>query len=278
MQVLPEVFSDEPGATFLRTFLQPFQELLDEVAELVEVGVPTLLDVAAVPGPVIAALHAPDQLEQFTQACLDHLASWLGITLRPPPARSVEWNRTFLRRSVDLLPLRGTLPGIDGLLRAWLDGDVVGGASDADSGSVLVVTDLAAATNGGGSAMQLGATATLGVDTVLGEAPDDWLVVDLVLRDDVEVLRHPVGVDAVRRAALALLEAERPAHVHGELRLRGRTLQLAPEGDPSTWGDAPPPYARLADPGSDLPDGTAMVWDDPWVARFPDETIKGSAW
>jgi hypothetical protein len=116
------------------------------------------------------------------------------------------------------------------------------------------------------------------VDSIAGAGPEFYLVVDLVVRPELPLLRHPVGIDSLRLAALALLEAERPAHVHGELRIRGHTLQLAPPGDPSEWGDDETPYARLGEPRGDEPDGTALVWDHPWVSYFPDKTVRGSEW
>jgi hypothetical protein len=272
LELLPEVYRQEPG--FLARFLAPMQRLLDELAEEIQVGLPELFDLDATPPVVVSRNHPLDRVEELTFGCLAFLAGWVGLSLRPPPARSVDWNRGFLLRALPLLPQRGTLPGIDGLLRAWLADDIV---DPAPGPVVLLTTDLSSRVNGGGSAFQLGATATLGVDTVAGPGPDSYLVVDLVVRPDLPLLRHPVGVDSLRLAALALLDAERPAHVHGELRIRGHTMQLAPPGDPADWGDAPP-YARLGEPRGAEPDGTALVWDDPWVSYFPDEAVRGSEW
>lgn len=272
LELLPEVYRQDPG--FLGRFLAPMQRLLDELAEEIEVGLPELFDLEATPPAVVARNHPQDRVAELTFRCLAFLAGWVGLALRPPPARSVDWNRGFLLRALPLLPLRGTLPGIDGLLRAWLADDII----DPSPGpQVLLITDLSPHVNGGESAFQLGATSTLGVDTVAGSGPDSYLVVDLVVRPDLPLLRHPVGVDSLRLAALALLDAERPAHVHGELRIRGHTMQLAPPGDPATWGDASP-YARLGEPRGAEPDGTALVWDDPWVSYFPDEAVRGSEW
>lgn len=278
MSVLPDVFAEPPGADLLTRILEPLQTVLDDLADEVELAIPELFDLATTPPALIRRLHPVDQVDEVTYACLAFLAGWVGLTLRPPPARSLQWNRQYLLRALHLLPMRGTLPGIDGLLRAWLADDIVDPVPHDEGGPILIATDLSPHTNGAGSSFQLNETASLGVDTVLGPGPDSFVVIDLVLRSQVALLRCPVGVDALRRAALSLLDAERPAHVHGELRLRGHTMQLAPPGAPDTWGDAAPPYARLADPDSSVPNGTAMVWADPWVARFPDKTLKGSEW
>jgi hypothetical protein len=276
LELLPEVFRRPPGGDFLARFLAPMQQLLDDLADEIELGLPELFDLRSTPPEVVARHHPEDGLADVTFRCLAFLAGWVGLALRPPPARSIEWNRQFLLRALPLLPLRGTLPGIDGLLRAWLADDLVDpGPPEAP---ILLVTDLSPHVNGGSSSFQVGETSTLGVDTVAGLGPDSYLVVDVVVRRDLPLLRHPVGVDSLRLAGLALLEAERPAHVHGELRIRGHTMQLAPPGGPATWGDDAPPYARLGEPRGDEPDGTALVWDDPWVSHFPDDTVRGSEW
>lgn len=274
LQLLPEVYRQEPAITFLTSFLAPLQGLLDDLADEIEVGLPELFDLDATPPAVVSKNHPPDEIDELTFRCLRFLAGWVGLPLRPPPACSVEWNRAFLLRALPLLPLRGTVPGIDALLRAWLAGDIV----DPAGTPILLVTDLSPTVNGGSSSFQLGETSTLGVDTVAGLGPDSYLVVDVIPQPHLPLLRHPVGLDSLRLAALALLDAERPAHVHGELRIRGHTMQLAPPGDPANWFDKKQPYARLGEPRGAEPDGTALVWDDPWVSHFPDKTVRGSQW
>lgn len=284
LALMPEVYRDGDGGPLAR-FLQPFEELLLDLHEEIiggdstvpgEGGLAELFDLTSAPPRALSRNHADP--EAFTFTALAFLGSWVGLPLRPPPARSPEWNRTFLTRAIPLLPLRGTLPGIDGMLRAWLAGDIVDPEPVAPTASrMLLVSDLQSDVNGADSVFRLDESATLGVDTVLGEGPEAYLVVDLVVDPEAPLLRHPVGVDALRRAALAMIDLERPLPVHGELRVRGHPMQLAPPGDPSTWqGDAV--YAQLADPDIAEPHGTALLWDDAWVVLFPDETSKGPAW
>jgi hypothetical protein len=104
----------------------------------------------------------------------------------------------------------------------------------------------------------------LGVQTVLGEGPPHFFVADLVVDPAVPDLHDPVGLDALQRSARALLDAEKPAQTYYELRLRGRTMQLAP-ADPAAArpGEI---YAQLEDRLATPPvTGTALLWDDPWV-------------
>lgn len=282
--LLPEIYRDGESGRLLAQFLQPFEELLLDLHEEIvgdstspgQGGLPDLFDLEVTPPQALSRNHADP--EAFTFAALSFLGSWVGLPLRPPPARSAEWNRTFLSRAIPLLPRRGTLPGLGGMLRAWLDGDIVDpDPAPLSDARVLLVSDLVSDVNGAESVFRLDESATLGVDTVLGEGPESYVVVDLVVEPAEPLLRHPVGVDALRRAALAMVEMERPLAVHGELRIRGHTMQLAPPGDPSAWeGEAV--YARLADPDIAEPEGTALLWDDAWVVRFPDETSKGPAW
>lgn len=284
LDLLPEIYRGGESGRLLARFLQPFEELLLDLHEEI-VGNPTapgqgglaeLFSLETTPPQALSRNHADP--EAFTFAVLSFLGSWVGLPLRPPPARSAEWNRAFLSRAIPQLPRRGTLTGLDGMLRAWLTGDIVDPDPATPSAArTVLVSDLISDVNGAESVFRLDETATLGVDTVVGEGPESYLVVDLVVEPAEPLLRHPVGVDALRRAALAMVELERPLAVHGELRIRGHTMQLAPPIDPSAWeGEAV--YARLADPDITEPDGTALLWDDAWVVLFPDETSKGPAW
>jgi hypothetical protein len=262
----------------LERFLRPLESVFNELQDEIE-GPPTtagttgnglldLLEVDRTPPDTLSTLHV-EAADEFVMACLTFLGGWLGIPVRPPPARTVAWNRDFIRRAIQLLPLHGTLPGIDQILRAWLSGDIVD--DQQAGGPVLVVTDLRSPLNLGPSAFCLGLTSTLGVDTVVGEGPPSYLIVDVMTLPEVRLLRHPVGVDGLRRSALFILEDERPLHVHGELRIRGRTMRLAPPGDPKTW-DTPEVYAQLEEPSPKEPYGTALLWDEPLVVPFPDDT------
>lgn len=249
---LPEAYRSSGGV--LADFLAPIGAVLDELRTAVAGsgdgtgGLPDLFDPATTPP---AQLRYRDG-DPF--AFLDYLAGWLAIPLRPD--KPAQWNRAYLRRAIELAAARGTFAGVDGLLRAWLHGDLL----EPPGRELLVLTDLAAPINGVDGPFQLGVQSLLGVQTVLGEAPAHFFVADLVVDPTVRDLHDPVGLDALQRSARALLDAEKPAGTYYQLRLRGRTMQLAP-ADPA---DARPGeiYAQLEGPPVT---GTALLWDDPWV-------------
>jgi phage tail-like protein len=255
LRYLPEAYR---GDDLLAAFLGPVQAVFDELRASVTGpgdgtgGLPDLFDPATTP-PAQLRHHGGDDF-----AFLDYLASWRAIPLRPE--KPVEWNRRYLARAIALAGVRGTLAGVDGLLRAWLDGDLL----DPPGRELLVITDLASPVNGVDSPFQLGVQSLLGVHTVLGEPSAHFFVADLVIAPDVRDLRDPVGLDALQRAARTLLDAEKPAYTYYELRVRGRPMQLAP-ADPAEHrpGEI---YAQLEDRAADPPvSGTALLWDEPGV-------------
>lgn len=287
----------QAAADFLRAFLTPFETLFEELQGEIEgtaatpgaapqqggipdlfapaltppiefAGTGTATEVAAQPGQQVAADAQSAVDAQFvadTQSAADarayeflsYLADWIGVALRPE--RPVSWNREFLGQAVPLNLLRGTLAGLEALLRAWLSGDLL-----TTDPPLLIVTDLTRTVNDATTVFQLNETAMLGVQTVLGEGPPFWFVVDLIADPSVPVLRNPVGIDVLQRATRALLAAEKPAHTYYQLRIRTTTMQLAPAAP----ADQRPGeiYAQLEDDAGTPPLlGTALLWDDPWV-------------
>jgi phage tail-like protein len=272
---LPEAY--RAGGGVLAAFLAPVQEMFDELDRAVAGtdgtgGLPDLVDPAATPPGELAHRGASPL------AFLDYLASWLAIGLRPE--KPVEWNRRYLARAIELAAVRGTLPGVDGLLRAWLAGDlapdvarelVPGPTGGSGARPAPLVTDLLPAANGVDTVFQLDGS-RLGVDTVLGLGPPQFFVADIVVDPAVRDLHDPVGLDALQRSARALLDAEKPAATYYELRVRGRTMQLAP-ADPSAARPGEM-YAQFEDAGADPPVvGTTLLWDSPWVFASSSSTV-----
>ena len=69
-------------------------------------------------------------------------------------------------------------------------------------------------------------------------------------------LRHPDALEALHRAARALLDREKPAWTVYELRIRAAGMELAPDGEvPAAGFDHP--YAQIG--------RTTLLWDRPWV-------------
>src|SRR4051794_36971245 len=234
---LPEVFREND---LVRRFLAPFEVVFAEVRA--EVG-GSATGAGGLPH-VFAADTTPPPEFTYSPAApmdyLDYLASWIGLPLRAE--KPAEWNRRFLTLAVPLLARSGTRDGLAALLRAWLAGDVLDAEThdpDAAHRPTVLLTDLLPSTRGGPSAFQLGVTATLGVETVLGAPPPGLFVVDVVVDQRFSgnvdgsgllrvPLRTPAGVDALARAATSLLDRERPAATIYELRLRGEPCRLAP--------------------------------------------------
>lgn len=189
----------------------------------------------------------PPQFEHSPQSELDYLeylADWIALPLRAE--KSAEWNRRFFQTAITLYPLRSTLPGMQELLRAWLKGDLL----ETDP-PLLVLTDLTRSHTEVDTVFQLGETATLGVNTVLGEGPPFFFIADLVTDPNVGELHSPVGIDIFQRAARSLLDTEKPAYTYYQLRVRAHTMQLAP---PNDLGEA---YAQVG--------VTTMLWEEPLI-------------
>ena len=233
---------------FLRGFLQAFETLFEQLESEIE-GATNLASGG------IADLFSPDTTPplQFARAgsgatdFLSYLASWLALPLRPE--KSTDWNRKFFDAAIPLYSQRSTLPGLDGMLRAWLQGELL-----ETHPALMDVTDLRPAHTDAASVFQLGVTATMGVDTVLGEGPPFLFIADLLADPQVSALRTPAGLDVMQRAARFMIDAEKPAHTYYQLRLRGSTMQLAPPNATTIDGL---PAAQIG--------ATTLLWRDPWI-------------
>jgi hypothetical protein len=237
-------------------------------------GLPDLFNPELTPPPQFARrLHLDGYRAEPESAFLNFLASWIGLPLRDeliPRAnetdlqgqlraddawyerRKARWNRHLMRTAVDIYPRRGTRAGVEGMLRAWLKDDLLE--------ERVVVTDLSRTHTDIDAVFQLGVRASLGVDTVLGEGPPFFFLVDLTPDPTVRGLRNPAGIDVFLREAQYILETEAPAHTYYELRVRVSTMQLAP---PIGFERPSEIYAQLGE--------TTQLWDQPAVYRVGDE-------
>jgi len=249
---LPEVFraGEVDGVSFLSRFLQAFERLFEGLQGEIEGapgaasgGIPDLFDPDTTPPPQFEHRPQPD----FDY--LNYLASWIALRLRAE--KSVAWNRRFFNAALPLVRQSGTLPGLDALLRAWLKDDLM-----ETSPPLLILTDLTRAHTDVNAVFQSGVTATLGVDTVLGEGAPFFFIADLVADPVARALRQPEGLDVFQQAARSLLDAQKPAHTYYQLRVRARPMQLAP-AEQAPAGGFPFPYAQLG--------VTTMLWEEPWT-------------
>ncbi len=249
---LPEIFraAEVDGVSVLSTFLQAFEALFEEIQAEIEGtpdgtsgGIPDLFSPNSTPPPQFR--HRPQSDADY----LSYLASWIALPLRPE--KSVAFNRALFTAALPLIAQRSTLPGLDALLRIWLQGDLL--QTTPPVPPLLILSDLTRAFNDVDTVFQLGQTATLGVDTVLGEGPPSFFVVDLVADPTVSALRTPAGLDLFQRAARALLDGDKPAHTCYHLSIRAHTMQLAEPGQTAIDGR---PGAQIGE--------TTLLWDEPW--------------
>ena len=249
---LPEVFHPADGkSNFLTQLLNAFELLfegleseIEGVPDLSNGGIPDLFSPNTTPPPQLSHRQQPGVGDfEFLQ----YLASWIALPLRPD--KPLDWNRQFFETAIGLYAERSTRPGIEAMLRAWLKGDLL-----ETTPAIPILSDLTPASNEATAVFQLGVTATLGVDTVLGVGPPFLFVVDLVVDPHQAALRTPTGLDTIQRAARSMLDAEKPAHTYYRLAIRASTMQLAPPGQTSIAGN---PAAQIG--------VTTLLWRDPWV-------------
>lgn len=237
--------------SFLRRFLQPVETLFEQLEAEIE-GVPNLTS-GGIPDLFSPDTTPPTQFANRQAAgaddydFLNYLAGWLALPLRPE--MPLDWNRQFFTAAIPLLSQRSTLPGVDGILRAWLNGELL-----ATTPASLVVSDLSSTQTDADTAFQLGVTATVGVDTILGEGPPFLFVADIITDPTVAALRSPAGLDVMQRAARSILDTEKPAHTYYQLRVRAATMQLAPPNQTVVDGN---PGAQIG--------VTTLIWQHPWV-------------
>ena len=273
---LAEDYPGPSGAASLFVRDADFARLVNPGSEIVlhAGGLPDLFNPELTPPPQFARrLHLDGYRAEPESAFLNFLASWIGLPLRDeliPRAnetdlhgqlkaddtwyerRKARWNRHLMRTAVGIYPRRGTRAGVEGMLRAWLKDDLLEDR--------VIVTDLSRTHTDIDAVFQLGVRATLGVDTVLGEGPPFFFLVDLTPDPTVRGLRNPAGIDVFLREAQYILETETPAHTHYELRVRVSTMQLAPPIGSERAGEI---YAQLGE--------TTQFWDKPAIYRMGDE-------
>lgn len=232
---------------FLSRFLQGFEDLFEELQAEIEGasdrssgGIPDLFNPATTPPPEFK--HRPKTTTEFDY--LNYLASWIGLPLRPE--KPLEWNREFFKSAIGLYPKRSTFLGLDAMLRAWLKDDLLE--------TQLILTDLTRSHTDVDTIFQLDVTATLGLDTILGEGLPFFFIVDLIFNPDVSELRIPEALDNFQRAARFLLDTEKPFHTYYQLRIRPSTMQLAEPDQTKINGQS---AAQIG--------VTTLLWDKPLI-------------
>ncbi|MCX8131166.1 MAG: hypothetical protein N3I35_13835 [Clostridia bacterium] len=207
-----------------------------DVIEVFSGGISDLFNLAVTPPPEFR--YTPTSEYDF----LAYIAGFTALPLRED--KSAQWNRSFLQAAIPLYRERYTLNGLRKLLEEWLKGEIIKGT--------VILTDLTRTHTDVDTVFQLGDTSVLGVDTVLGEGPAHFFVVDLVIDSTAPVMRCPEGIFAFQRAVKYFLDAEKPANSYYRLCVHASTMQLAP--DKKTPEDTD---AQIGE--------TTMLYGEPWI-------------
>ena len=193
-QHLPALYQ---GDSFWARFLKPFERIFSTGA--------TLAGGVTVQGfeQVIDQMHERFVPDLAPRNFLGWLAAWLALTLRE------DWDeptqRTLIRRISSLYPQRGTPAGILSMLELYLP-------TTPPAPTVSIVE---------ASALQVGVTSTVGVDTwVGGDLPHHFTV-------RVEFPRTNLATfELRRRAVIDIVEREKPAHTFYDLEMLIPTMQV----------------------------------------------------
>lgn len=196
---------------FLGRFLLAFEQVLTGVGDPERPGLEEILDgiTDAAGNTVMAGAHryfepgpALPDAERAPVEFLDWLGSWVALTLRGDWTEGEQ--RRILAEIVPSYRRRGTRDGVRRILAAFTGLDV----------ESITISELL-------SPLQIGVSATIGTDTVVGGSLPHYFVVDaLVPASDV--------ADLFRKRAIlrAILDLEKPAHTFYDLRIQVPTMQV----------------------------------------------------
>ncbi|HEX2643889.1 MAG TPA: phage tail protein [Thermoanaerobaculia bacterium] len=196
---------------FLGRFLLAFEQVLTGVGDVDKPGLEERLDgITDDAGNLLrAGSHryfepGPDlpEGERAPAEFLDWLSSWVALTMRG------DWTdgerRRILAEIVPSYRRRGTRDGLQRILSAFTGLSI----------ESITISELL-------SPMQLGVSATVGKDTVVGgSAPHYFLVDALVPASDVADLSRKKSI------LRAILDLEKPAHTFYDLRIQVPTMQV----------------------------------------------------
>jgi phage tail-like protein len=193
VEYLPALFQQEGDAGSARLigrFLLAFEQILSGPGTAEQAGIEEIIDRIHLyfhPGPGQA------EGERAPAEFLPWLAGWVALSLRE------DWSEVEKRRIIsETVPAyrqRGTRAGLTNILQAYI-------------GSVGVEVQEFIAP------LQVGVTATLGVDAVIAGGPPHYFLVKIILPglDDLDFSRK-------EQIARAIIDQEKPAHTYYDLHL-----------------------------------------------------------
>jgi phage tail-like protein len=145
--------------------------------------------------------HIPDLFDPHAAPpdFLPWLASWMALILRADWDESQQ--RAVLAKIIPLYAKRGTKAGIEEYLKIY-------------AGEGVTIKDEL-------TPLQVGASSTVGVNTVIGGQPPYFFIVNVAFAEpDPEKLKPKV------KAVRDVLDIEKPAHTFYQLNFQGPTLQI----------------------------------------------------
>lgn len=211
---LPAIYRQEARGgrpDFLNRFLLAFERVMSGLGDPDHPGLEEILE--GIPDadglPVLAGAHryfdpGPGRGASLRtpQEFLKWLAGWVALTLREDWKE--EERRRILATIVPAYRRRGTPEGLRQILAAF---------TGLETETISILEFL--------QPMQLAVTSTIGLDTVLGEGPPHYFLVEVQLQ--------AAGTsDLARKRSIlkSIIDAEKPAHTYYDLRIVIPTLRI----------------------------------------------------
>jgi phage tail-like protein len=217
---LPAIYAagdDAGGPSFLGRFLLAFEHVLTGLGDPAQPGLEERLEGIPLTDGIggVERYFEPgfgfpsaDDGRRAPAEFLDWLATWVGLRFRADlgePAQREQLERELIAKAVPLYRLRGTREGLRQLLETY--------------------TRLGVTIEEFVAPFQLGVRSRLGVDTLLGGAAPQFFRVTVRFPAS-----DPRGRARLQQLAVAVIDAEKPAHAHYELRIESNTMQLGVKG------------------------------------------------
>lgn len=190
---LPLIFTagDERGNGFRERFLAVFERFLTGEATPEDLPGGPARSFSRILEAVSLYFHPETTPGEF----LDWLAAWAGLVLKQ------DWDlvqkRQVIAGIIPLYRLRGTKRGIEEYLKLYL--------GETEAGQVKIIEKLAA--------LQVEATSTVGVDTIIGGLPPYFFILNLE-----ELTGEPPELFKKINVIRELIDIEKPAHTFYRIR------------------------------------------------------------
>lgn len=200
VQYLPSIYQtskEDPSSAFLGSFLKAFEKVLSGIDDGVSIDDDPIKGI----GEVLDNLYNYFDPKEAPQDFLNWLASWVALTLKEGETWSDDQKRKLISRIVPLYQKRGTREGLEEYLKIYV-GD-----------NVSVLDEL--------GPFRVGVNSSVGIDTVIGEFPPYYFIVDVTFPAP-----DPKLIEEKTRAAKEIIEIEKPAHTFYKICINVTTLRV----------------------------------------------------